>query len=146
MLHHLSRLSLAKILINTYRNDVNMFISNETLFSSDGTTQDDPLAMAMYAISTIPLIMKLEDEAQTQVWYADDAAAGGSLSSLRRWWDNLISLGPKYGYFPNATKSWLVEFSKLAADTFLTLTSTSQIPEGDFLELLLGLESMLKIL
>ena len=49
--------SLAKILINTYRNDVNMFISNETLFSSEGTTQGDPLAMAMYAISTIPLIM-----------------------------------------------------------------------------------------
>ena len=55
--------------------------------------------MAMYTISTIPLIMKLEDEAQIQVWCADAAAAGGSLSSLRRWWDNL----PGYLLVP---KSW----------------------------------------
>ena len=66
--------------------------------------------MAMYTISTIPLIMKLEDEAQIQVWCADAAAAGGSLSSLRRWWDNLPGylLVQKVGDFPTATKSWLV--------------------------------------
>ena len=54
--------------------------------------------------------MKLEDEAQIQVWCADAAAAGGSLSSLRRWWDNLPGylLVQKVGYFPTATKSWLV--------------------------------------
>lgn len=48
--------SLAKILIKSYRVDVNMFIDGETILSQEGTTQGDPLAMAMYAISSIPLI------------------------------------------------------------------------------------------
>ena len=43
-----------------------------------------------------------------QVWYADDAAASGSLTSLRLWWDNLTSAGPAFGYFGNAKKTWLV--------------------------------------
>ena len=66
--------SLATILINTYRSDVNLFIENETIFSNEGVTQGDPLAMAMYAISTIPLIQSLKTDTVTQVWYADDAS------------------------------------------------------------------------
>ena len=41
-------------------------------------------------------------------WYADDAAAAGKLSCLRDWWDKLSLLGPKFGYYPNASKSWLI--------------------------------------
>ena len=100
--------SLATILINTYRSDVNLFIENDTILSSEGVTQGDPLAMAMYAISTIPLIQSLKTDTVTQVWYADDASAGGSLLKLRQWWDKLTSFGPDFGYFPNASKSWLV--------------------------------------
>eukprot|EP00794_Sanderia_malayensis_P005131 gene5131-biopygen4184 len=40
--------------------------------------------------------------------YADDVTAAGSLINLKNWWENLIELGPKYGYFPEATKSWLI--------------------------------------
>ena len=51
--------------------------------SEEGTTQGDPLAMPMYALATIPLINRLRDETNVvQVWYADDASASGSLSSL----------------------------------------------------------------
>ena len=42
------------------------------------------------------------------MWYADDALAGGSLQNLRCWWDNLICLGPDFGYFPNAVKTCLI--------------------------------------
>ena len=68
------------------------------------TTQGDPLAMAMYAVGTQPLIRRLDGIA-TQVWYADDSASGSSLERLRRWWDLLVEVGPLYGYFPNGSKT-----------------------------------------
>ena len=40
-----------------------------------------------------------------QVWYADDAAAGGSISQLREWWSCLESAGRHLGYFINANKT-----------------------------------------
>ena len=51
---------LAPILVNTYRQDAFLFTGGHTIFSSEGTTQGDPLAMAMYAIGTLPLIDKLQ--------------------------------------------------------------------------------------
>ena len=38
--------------------------------------------MPMYAISVVPVIQQLMGMAR-QVWYADDAAAGGSLLQLK---------------------------------------------------------------
>ena len=98
---------LAKVLINTYRLDPQLFIDGETLLSREGTTQGDPLAMAMYAIATVPLINRLQQQV-TQVWFADDATAGGKLLALRDWWDQLVECGHDYGYSANASKTWLV--------------------------------------
>ena len=106
-IQHLSP-PLAKILINTYRDNIQLFIDGDTLLSQEGTTQGDPLAMAMYAIAITPLIRSLEDEETKQVWFADDATAGGSLLGLRRWWDRLVERGPAYGYHPNPAKTCLV--------------------------------------
>ena len=64
--------------------------------------------MAMYAIGIIPLIHKLSTPTTRQICYADDASAAGSLHDLRLWWDNLVALGPSYGYYPNAIKTWLL--------------------------------------
>ena len=100
--------SLSKILINTYRDDTQLFIDGSTLYSQEGTTQGDPLAMAMYAVAITPLIHQLEGDGIKQAWYADDATAGGSLKRLKEWWDHIVKLGPDYGYFPNATKTWLI--------------------------------------
>ena len=41
------------------------------------------------------------------VAYTDDFSTGDSISSLKYWWDTLCELGPKHGYFPKPTKSWL---------------------------------------
>jgi hypothetical protein len=40
--------------------------------------------------------------------YADDAQAGGDLSSLRNWWDLIVTMGPSYGDFANAGKTVLI--------------------------------------
>ena len=43
-----------------------------------------------------------------QVWYADDAAVGGSLLQFHDWWTELLSIGRQFGYYVNVSKSWLV--------------------------------------
>ena len=49
--------TLSTILINTYRAPVHLFIAGgEHMLSQEGTTQGDPLAMAMYALVLQPLI------------------------------------------------------------------------------------------
>ena len=50
---------LATILTNTYRSPSHLFIDGTSLLSREGTTQGDPLAMPMYAISVVPVIRQL---------------------------------------------------------------------------------------
>ena len=122
--------SLSKILINEYRVPTQLFVDGESLLSQEGTTQGDPLAMPMYVLATVPLIRSLP-ETVTQVWYADDATALGTISHLREWWDTIFENGKKFGYFANPMKTWLVtQNSSLAEaakqvfkDTDINITS-----------------------
>ena len=98
---------LATILTNTYCSPSHLFIDGTSLLSREGTTQGDPLAMPMYAISVVPVIRQLMGMAR-QVWYADDAAAGGSLLQLKDWWSGLLSFSRHFGYHVNAAKTWQV--------------------------------------
>ena len=103
--------ALSKVLINTYRQDIQLFIDGDVLFSQEGTIQGDPLTMVMYAVAITPLIQRLEDEKSSKsgmVWYTDDATAGGNLSNIKAWWNSLSEIGPDYGYYPNALKTWLI--------------------------------------
>ena len=63
--------------------------------------------MPMYALGILPLIQRLSTAAK-QVWFADDGTAGGKLDQIRLWWSLLNTIGPEYGYNPNAAKSWLI--------------------------------------
>ena len=114
--------ALATVLkVNTYRADVPLYIDGKHLFSSEGTIQGNPLAMAMYAISVIPLIDAIRDCDVRQAWFADDATAAGSLSGLRKWWSDLVRLGPAYGYHVKPSKSWLIvkpDYFNLAKEVF----------------------------
>ncbi len=82
-------------------------MGTHTLISQEETTQGDPLAMPMYALATVPLINKLKENVNdiNQVWYADDASGSRTINSLRLWWD---IIGPKFSYFPNLSKTWLL--------------------------------------
>ena len=82
-------------------------MDGDVLFSEEGTTQGDPLAMPMYAVATVPLIKRLNSQV-CQVWYADDATASGTIEDLRDWWDQISKDGPAFGYHANASKTWLV--------------------------------------
>ena len=112
---------IATILINTYWIPAHHFVRGETLLSEEGTTQGDLVAMPMYALATLPLINQLTDEV-TQIWYADDAGTCGSISALRKWWDQLFSKGPGFGYHVNDSKTWLVtkeDFTSRVKEVFV---------------------------
>ena len=93
--------------------------------------QGDPLAMPMYALATIPLMRKLTSTVH-QTCYADDAAGTGKLSNLRKWWDDISVIGPGYGYFANAPKTWLITKSEYldAAKVAFTGTNVNITVEG----------------
>ena len=96
--------SIATALINCYRTCSNLFVGGKVILSREGTTQGDPLAMAMFGLATLPLIQRIKNANTTQCWFADDAAAGACLLCLRLWWDSLTKVGPKFGYFRTALK------------------------------------------
>jgi len=90
--------SFSIILRNTYGAPIRLFITGEgELSSTEGTTQNDPLAMAMYALAVTPLIQALRHCQSNifQVWYTDDATAAGNLQSLFQWWKHILHLGPR---------------------------------------------------
>jgi len=120
---------ISTLLINSYRSSSELFIDGDVLYSQEGTTQGDPLAMPLYALATLPLI-KCLPKSVSQTWYADDAAATGKISKLRDWWNGICSLGPGYGYHVNADKTWLVvkpgledDATTLFGDTNVKVTS-----------------------
>ena len=70
--------SISTVLSNTYQTPVRLFVTGgEKIESSEGITQGDPLAMAMYTLAVTPVIYKLRSEEPTvkQVWFADDSSA-----------------------------------------------------------------------
>ena len=70
-------------LSNSYKTPSNLYVSHKVLQSREGTTQGDPLAMAMYGLAILPLIEKVSDDNLIQKWYADDGNAAGSVEALK---------------------------------------------------------------
>ena len=97
---------IATYVTNTYRVPTRLFVvGGSELKSAEGTTQGDPLAMSMYAISLQPLISLLHNRSTAkQCWFADDATGAGPLEEVKQWWDELREAGPPLGYYPNSKK------------------------------------------
>ncbi len=77
--------------INTYGVLSRLFIvGGKELKSSEGTTQGDPLSMAIYAVCLQPFITILHNASSAeQCWFADDSCGAGSATEIKRWWDIL---------------------------------------------------------
>ena len=80
---------IATYVINTYRVPARLFVvGGSELISAEGTTQGDPLAMSVYAISLQPLISLLHNRITgKQCWFADDATGAGPVEEVKQWWD-----------------------------------------------------------
>ena len=130
-----------RYLNNTYQKPAQLIINDqktvEIILSKEGGTQGDVTAMALYAIGIKPLIDNLANcvnkETCAQCWFADDSSSGGKLTEVRKWWDELCNLGPKYGYFPLPKKTVLIVKEEYVAKskeifqgTGVTISSTGE--------------------
>ena len=94
---------------NCYQTHIRLFIvGGKEIYSQEGTTQGDPSSMAIYALGILPLITGISTEGVKHVAFADDLSGAGKLDRLRQWWQKVNQIGPYLGYFPNASKSWLI--------------------------------------
>ena len=127
---------------NHYQKAAKLCVSNKTepeiMLSDEGCTQGDPAAMHFYSLGAKPMIDKLDDtikdELCQQSWYADDGSAIGKLIAIKKWWDTLCAIGPKYGYFPEPRKTVLIIKDEKLVDyahnlfsgTGITITTNGQ--------------------
>ena len=121
---------------NCYQAPARLFIlRGRELKSMEGTTQGDPIAMFVYAIATIPLIVNhvnntsTEEKAKT-AGYADDLFGAGTIAELKRLWLFIKYHGPKYGYYQQEQKTWLIvkpefesEAKRIFHDTEVNITT-----------------------
>ena len=142
-LHNISIIcpSISTYVTNCYRIPSRLFvIGGGEIKSKEGTTQGDPVAMAIYALGITPLltmlleiITSLSDHKTKMAAYADDLSAAGSVKNLKHWWQKLLEFGPKFGYHPQASKTWLITKPELISkaekefhDTNIKITCTGQ--------------------
>ena len=128
---------VSKYLINTYRRPARLLIKDGDedleIKSLEGTTQGCNLGMTFYSLGTIPLVRSLtkliKDNSLEikQCWLADDASAVGSLKGLKAWWDKLIDLGIKYGYYVNEDKTWIILKNEALVEKAKEIFSDSKI-------------------
>ena len=97
---------------NSYSVTSRLFVQGgKEIISAEGTTQGDPLAMPMYAVSITPLLNKIKNGDTNDIKHAafvDDISGAGKIGELRKWWENITTHCPLLGYYPNPDKSWLV--------------------------------------
>ena len=86
--------------------------------------------MGVYAIAIIPMILmivditrKIDDSTKTAAY--DDVSAAGKIIQLKNWWKKLCILGPKFGYYPEASKSWLIVKEKAKQRAFTVFKDTA---------------------
>lgn len=66
--------------------NVRYITGDDETVSTEVTTQRDPLAMAMYAITSSIDQLKSSCPDVQQAWCADDATRAPTSRKLRRWW------------------------------------------------------------
>ena len=104
---------------NSYKAPAKLHLGDGTfIWSKEGATQGDNLAMPMYGISTRPLIDSLASssniqtevnpDGMIQVWFADDSSGAGRIEDLHHWLSQLKLEGQAYGYFLNPGKTIVI--------------------------------------
>ena len=106
---------IATYITNYYAIPSRLFIvGGGWVLSIEGTTQGDSTVMGGYVLGILALIkfllefINLNEMDAKEVTFADKFFVAVNLNSIKDYWDKLTAMGPKYGYFPKPTKSYLI--------------------------------------
>ena len=86
----------------------------------EGATQGDLIAIVVYTIAIILMILKIVDitskidDSTETADYVDDVTAAGKFIQLKNYWKTFCMLGPRFGYYPEESKSWLIVRKKVS--------------------------------
>ena len=94
---------------NFYLVPARLFVSRDLdRASREGSTQCDPLGMAIYAIGITPMLditlVAMQNDRNRMMGFGDDVNTSGNLQAPRRWWDILMQIGSNYGCYPQPIK------------------------------------------
>ena len=80
------------------------------IFSKEGVTQGDPIAMYMYGVGITPMIREMKKQCPEfkDSWYADDGPGQGHFEDMREYLNKLTVVGKVYNYYPEIQKSIVV--------------------------------------
>ena len=102
-----------------------LFITGgKEISSNKGTTQEDLIAMGMYALGLMSLLTSIISNNTgnvIHVAFPDDLAGMVKTDELTEWWKNVLHCSPYLGYYVNVSKSWLImkeEYIDIANETF----------------------------
>ena len=114
LLHNVKILcpEIATYINNCYMKPSRLFIAGrKKISSSKGTTQEDLIAMGIYALGLMPLLTSIISNNAgnlIHVAFPDDLTGVGKIHELIEWWKNILNYGPYLGYYVNVSKSWLI--------------------------------------
>jgi hypothetical protein len=127
---------------NIHRHDIICIVRTEPgkdmeiLYSREGITQGGVMGMSLYGIATLPLARSMRQAIPDalQPWFADDSSAVGTAKQSAQCLLHLQQEGPRYGYFPEATKCIYVckaEDKPIAQKAFESRGLTIQYSRGE---------------
>ena len=106
---------LSLFVTNCYATSAWLFvIIGSEIKPNEGTIGGDPVGIEIYALGITPLTIMMVELVSTKCddikmfSLAHDFSAEEKLKPLLQWWMTLPEVGPKFGYFAEATKSWLL--------------------------------------
>ena len=99
--------------------------------------------MLIHAIARIPFVLMImeimstsPDNTSKMFAYAGDFTARGTVKDLKYWWETLFEPGPRFGYYPEASKTWLIfknDFYEIVNATYISTKINENQIERDTL-------------
>ena len=110
MLHNISIICpiILNYITNSYTFNSRLFIiGGKEIRSIKGTTQGDLTLTGAGALNINPF-NSISPWILHEVAFADNLAVAGKINEIKSFWDVIEKIGPKYGYFQKASKSYLI--------------------------------------